>query len=243
MPSLSRESGIPLYLQAENAVRQLIQQEGLGKGTRLPSLDILAERFGIARLTMRQAIKRLEKEGVLASARGRGTVIMQEPKIPPRMRVQADFKVFMSLSRSSIIDTLAEEDVIGCPIFDEAPQDKEYRHWIRVHSDSSVPYGYLDLYLEKKIYDKNPARFDAEPTMHVTTELPSLAGAVYRQRLTVRTAFPTEATHLKITPGMPVANILRTGRYADGELFFVATVAYPGNQLIVDMDLNFPDGC
>lgn len=238
---LTRDSGLPLYLQAENAVRQLIQEENLEKGSRLPTLDILAERFGIARLTMRQAIKRLEKEGVLASGRGKGIIVTQEPKIPPRMHVKADFTEFMSLSRSSAITTLLEEDTIGCPLTGDAPDDIQYRHWVRVHSDSGIPYGYLDLYLDKKVYSESPIRFDSEPTMHVTTELPSLADAVYHQRLTITTALADQAGHLNITPGMPVAHVLRTGRCRDGVLFFAATVIYPGNQLIIDMDLNLPN--
>lgn len=240
MFKLSRDSGMPLYLQAENAVRELIRQEALVQGSRLPTLDALADKFGIARLTMRQAIKRLEKEGVLASGRGKGIVVMREAKIPPHMRVQADFREFMSLSRSSFIKTLVQEDVVGCPLFEDAPQEKTYRHWVRVHSDSGIPYGFLDLYLDRKIYRKCPARFDAEPTMHVTTELAALEGAVYRQRLTVRSALVLEAEHLNMTPGAPVAHVLRTGRTKAGEIFFVATVVYPGSQLIVDMDLNLP---
>ena len=240
MFKLSRDSGMPLYLQAENAVRHFIQAEGLGKGERLPSLEILADRFGIARLTMRQAIKRLEKEGVLASGRGKGIVVLQEPKTPPKMRVKADFHEFMRLSRTSFIKTLREEDVAGCPLVRDAGRDTAFRHWIRVHSDSGVAYGFLDLYLDKRVYDEAPERFDAEPTMHVTTELPSLAGAVYRQRLTVGTALATEAEHLNITPGTPVAHVLRTGRTGGGDLFFAATVVYPGNQLVIDMDLNLP---
>lgn len=238
MLRLSRASGIPLYLQAISAVRDLIAREGLARGDRLPSLDALAERFGIARLTMRQAIKRLEEEGVVVSRRGQGITVRQTPPTPPKMRVQADVNEFMSLSRGSVVHTLLQEDVTGCPLLESAPQDIVYRHWMRVHTDSDVPYGFLNLYLAHRYYIKNPVRFDAEPTMHVTTELPELDGAVYNQRLTIRTAYAEEAEHLRITPGVPVAHVLRTGRDADGEVFFVATVVYPGNQLQIDMNLQ-----
>lgn len=237
MPRLSRSGGIPLYLQAVSAIRQLIQDGNLGKGSRLPSLEVMAERFGVARLTMRQAVKCLESEGVLESRRGLGITLVQNQPTPPRMKVYAALDDFMSLSRATVIRPLVQDMVAGCPICPDAPQDRQYRRWIRVHSDSGVPYGYLELYLDRRCYEMKPEEFDSRPTMHVFKEIPELMDGSFRQRLTVRAATAVEARHLGVTPGVPVANVLRVGMLQDGDIFFIAKVVYPGGQLQIDIEI------
>ncbi len=230
-----RNSGVPLYLQAGNALKRLIESEGWGKGARLPSLEVLAERFGVARLTMRQAVKKLEQEGLLCSRRGQGIVIVQEPPRPPRMHVYADLDNLISKSRASAIEELVCEEVSGCPLLAEAPQAAWYRHWVRVHSDDGIPYGFLNIYLNKNVYELAPDKFDRQPPMHVIRDLPEMCETSFRQVLTIRPAYPEVARHLRLDPGAPVAHFLRIGTGVDGTVLFVADVTYPGNQLLIDI--------
>jgi GntR family transcriptional repressor for pyruvate dehydrogenase complex len=54
---------------------QLIGEEGLEPGDRLPSLKVLAERFGVATPTCREALRRLEANGVLEFRHGSGVYV------------------------------------------------------------------------------------------------------------------------------------------------------------------------
>lgn len=235
MDTFLRNSGVPLYLQAVNALRRVIEREGWGEGTRLPSLDVLAERFGVARLTMRQAVKKLEQEGVLRSRRGQGIVVLREPPRPPRMTLYADLDALISKSRASSITELLCEEVIGCPLLAGAPQDASFRHWVRVHADGDIPYGFLDIYLHAEVYALAPQRFDVQPPMRVLRDLPQLRGLDVHQLLTIRPVPSEMARHLHLDPGAPVAHMLRVGTSEEGLALFVAEVTYPGNQLLVDI--------
>jgi GntR family transcriptional regulator len=58
--------------QVRQHVLDLIAEQGLAAGDRLESESALAERFGVSRSTIREALKRLEQEGVLTAIQGHG---------------------------------------------------------------------------------------------------------------------------------------------------------------------------
>src|SRR5262245_432464 len=75
LPATDRGSGVPLYLQLATAVRQRIHCGNLPPGTKIPSLGDLQTEFGVARVTVRQAMDRLEREGLISRHKGKGTFV------------------------------------------------------------------------------------------------------------------------------------------------------------------------
>jgi GntR family transcriptional regulator len=67
----------PVYLQIAAAVRQLLRTGRVAPGTAFPPEQVLAKRFGVSRMTMRQANDVLEREGLIERQRGRGTFAVQ----------------------------------------------------------------------------------------------------------------------------------------------------------------------
>lgn len=70
---LNHDSYIPLYLQAEMMIRELIQKQEYQDGKLLPDEVSLAEQMGVSRNTVRQAMDRLVYEGVISRKKGVGT--------------------------------------------------------------------------------------------------------------------------------------------------------------------------
>ena len=61
--------------QAEEQIYEYITQQELKKGDRLPNEFQLADRFGVGRSTIREAVKLLVSRGVLETRRGSGTYV------------------------------------------------------------------------------------------------------------------------------------------------------------------------
>lgn len=70
----------PLYVQLRDELRTQILDGRLKPLTRLPSESELTERHAVSRITVRQALNDLHKEGLIVKVHGKGTFVSQ-PKV------------------------------------------------------------------------------------------------------------------------------------------------------------------
>jgi len=73
--SLELNRKLPLWYQVSQSLRASILGRPPGAPLRLPTEERLAEHYGVSVLTMRQALKELETEGLISRHRRRGTFI------------------------------------------------------------------------------------------------------------------------------------------------------------------------
>ncbi len=73
----SRINNQPLYLQAIEALKTLIDQGVYHAGDMLPGEETLARQLGVSRLTLREAMGYLETDGFIQRRRGVGTFVME----------------------------------------------------------------------------------------------------------------------------------------------------------------------
>ncbi|WP_203433706.1 GntR family transcriptional regulator [Jiangella asiatica] len=73
------------YLQVRDYLRSLVGSE-LRPGDPVPSERVLCERFGVSRMTVRQAVDALVVEGILERVQGRGTFVAP-PKVDLQIRL------------------------------------------------------------------------------------------------------------------------------------------------------------
>ena len=71
---LSRKNGL-LYQQLLDILREPIVNELLAVGTVLPTEASLAERFGVSLITVRQALRELEREGLIRKRAAKAAVV------------------------------------------------------------------------------------------------------------------------------------------------------------------------
>ena len=68
-------TALPIYYQIKKIIKNWIINKEFDPGDRIPSEHEIANRFGVSRLTVRQAIAQLHQEGFLISRRGEGTFV------------------------------------------------------------------------------------------------------------------------------------------------------------------------
>lgn len=74
MPDINFKT--PLYLQLREVIRQKIDDGDYAPGCAIPSENQLAERYGINRLTVRNAVDALVNEGLLRRVQGKGVYVV-----------------------------------------------------------------------------------------------------------------------------------------------------------------------
>ncbi|MET7641594.1 GntR family transcriptional regulator [Streptomyces sp. NPDC005438] len=78
---------LPLWYQVSQSLRASVLGRPDGAPLRLPTEDQLAEHYGVSVLTMRQALKELESEGLITRHRRRGTFIEPSATRPRAVRL------------------------------------------------------------------------------------------------------------------------------------------------------------
>ena len=72
------DKAIPLYYQLETILRKKIVSGDYATEAPLPSEDAIADEYRVSRITVRQALASLEKEGLVVRLRGKGTFVSKE---------------------------------------------------------------------------------------------------------------------------------------------------------------------
>ena len=72
---LISDSHVPKYAQIADIFRQRIARGIWAQGLRLPANEELAAEFGVSRVTIRQAVDLLARDGIIEARQGRGTFI------------------------------------------------------------------------------------------------------------------------------------------------------------------------
>lgn len=80
-PRETSRSAMPMYRQIATELWAEVQSGVLPAGQKLPNESVLAERFGVTRLTLRQAIIELQRLGAVEIRRGVGTYVVTPPDL------------------------------------------------------------------------------------------------------------------------------------------------------------------
>lgn len=96
---------IPLYSRVASSLRNKILSGQYEPGIRLPGEEALAEYYGVSRITIREALAHLEREGLINRYRGKGTFISE--KIPNKQRsVYTSLSDIVNQTQQSIIKSV-----------------------------------------------------------------------------------------------------------------------------------------
>jgi GntR family transcriptional regulator len=92
LAQLRENSSVPMYRQLEALLREQIQRGELKVGERIPSEVQLCERWDISRITTRQALAELERDGLLERVPGKGTFVRKPQGRVTRLTRLAGFR-------------------------------------------------------------------------------------------------------------------------------------------------------
>lgn len=237
---LFRNSPIPRYVQLADLFRQRIARGQWRAGDRLPTLEALVLEFDVARVTVRQAMELLAREGLVSAQQGRGTFVIATPARDRWLRLETSLKSLADVYRDDKPKLTLIEEAAATPRLD--PKDGKpaprYHFMRRVHSRNGEPYCVISIYLDERVFRMAPRRFRSETVVPVLLELRKVKIVRAHQTLAIGGADVEVAGHLGIAVNAPVAEVRRVCSGPDGTVIYLGEVTYRGDYIHFEMDLK-----
>jgi GntR family transcriptional regulator len=161
---LNRANPIPLYQQIKTLLDEMIQSGHLMPGERVPSEKELQDRFGVSRITVRQALQELTLEEKIIRVPGKGSFVL-EPKIEPLTALTSFSE---NMRAQGLVPSYSGASVECC----EAPAKirsilelAEGELVVRIHRlmlADGVPMAIQDAYIPALVQQRDPHLFSPE---------------------------------------------------------------------------------
>jgi GntR family transcriptional regulator len=114
MQLVAQKGAAPIYLQLQTLIRERIASGSWQPGEAIPSEQALGQQFGIARMTVRQALDGLIRDGLLIRERGRGTFVAR-PRVESELSRMHSFTEDMRARGMIPSARLLDREVIPAP--------------------------------------------------------------------------------------------------------------------------------
>ena len=99
---LDFRSGIPIYLQLVERIKEMIANGRLKRGDQLPTVRSLALELRVNFNTVARAYRILDESGIISTQQGRGTYILEIP--PPEVTEDIRRQALEALSQRYLVD-------------------------------------------------------------------------------------------------------------------------------------------
>lgn len=243
--SRTRAKPAPLYVQVVSTLKEEILKGVYPVGTQLPSEDLLSTRFGVSRHTVREALRRLRDDGLIASRQGAPTTVVR-PAAGDSAYVHEiasinDLFSFVSALQFQIdsIESVAANAKLaarlGC---------REGEKWLRIDgfrypTASEAPVCWMEVFVHEdyagvaRLLDRNRGPIfemietlygeriiEVEQTLHTSPMPKQVAAALHAQ------------------PGETSVEVIRTFRIASGKTVEVSIAHYPAEAFTFSMTLR-----
>lgn len=241
MARASERTGISLYLQLSNLFRSRIESGEWEVGARIPTVEELSKSYGVAGMTIRQALGILEDEGLIERFRAKGTFVRAQPKRDLWCDVKTDLSGLLLARPGATIEVLHDEMVDRLPasVSDEGEEGASYRHLRRSHRREEAPFLLADVYviesIAKLIEDED---LTTKTAMRLVSDLRGVTIADAKQVLTIERSDFIISQALDIPLDYPIARVVRIAYDETGRALMIAIGSYRSDTVRIEMKLR-----
>ena len=234
---LDRSSPVPLYFQVAEQIAEAIRRGDLAPGSRLDNEILLADRLGLSRPTIRQAIQYLVDKGLLVRKRGVGTQVVQNP-VHRRVELTS---LFDDLARAGQEPTTQLLDYrVGAPDEEVARElnlaaDREVVSIHRLRCANGEPLAVMTNHLPADIAP-DPGELETNG-LYQSLRARGVHIRLARQRIGARGATRAEARLLDEKPNAPLLTMARTAFDDSGSAVEFGTHCYRASRYYFDTTL------
>ncbi|WP_431920163.1 GntR family transcriptional regulator [Nonomuraea jabiensis] len=244
-----------LYERVADTLRTSIERGELAPGDTVPPEQELADRHGVSRQTVRQALQQLTNEGLLSSGRGRGRTVRSQARLrwhlshfEHRESHRADADAWAAevqdqgrvpLQEVSVALEIPPKAVAERLKLDADKDIVVVRRRVRYVDD--VPFQVADSYFPEDLA-RGTALMQPKNVSAPGGLLASIGHPQQRLVDEIQVRMPTkdESARLGLPAGTPVAEHMRTGYDAEGRPVRVMVTVAPGDRhtLVYELDAS-----
>ncbi|MFB7633344.1 GntR family transcriptional regulator [Streptomyces sp. NPDC056149] len=240
--SLALNRKLPLWYQVSQSLRASILGRSPNAPLRLPTEDALAAHYGVSVLTMRQALKELETEGLISRHRRRGTFI------EPRARRGAPVRLLGSVDaivaqQSGMRTALLEHGPVPVPaeLSEYFPETAEVAGFRRLRGDEATdePTNHARNYVRPDVAARiDPADLTRWPMTKVLRDAVGVRIGRITDTVEARLADPETARLLRVPLLSPILHYTGVTYDASGRVLDVALIHYRGDRFSFTVTLD-----
>ncbi|WP_167558800.1 GntR family transcriptional regulator [Bradyrhizobium canariense] len=236
-----QSSQLPLYVTLARLLTSDIEAGRWAAGEQLPTIAALAETYGVARVTIRQALGVLSDEGLIKTIQGKGSFVAERPP-SELIHLESSWRHLLRTLDGNVADLIEVRDNVALPrSAQEAGTPKErYRYMRRIHRRRAAAYCVMELYLDSDLYAREPERFDGEMVIPLLSRLAGPTLKRMTQSFRIGAANLAIAKLLGIPPGAPTGEVTRVITNLDDEVMYLGTASYRGDLVVFNTSIDVP---
>jgi GntR family transcriptional regulator len=221
-------SRAPLYVQVAAVMRERINSGQWLEGEKISTLEELEKEFAVARVTIRQGVELLRKDGLLEARQGRGTFVSGRSKKQRWLNLVSDFDSLIDSIQNNVLKRIQIDENRPPPPLagDEGKPARSYVFLRSVQYNGGEPFSVVNLHLDRRIYDRDARRFTRTAALPEIVKMSDIRIAYANQTLTIGVADIETAELLKIGLGEPTANCHLVLIDSAGVAIYVADIRY-----------------
>ncbi|MFJ5831305.1 GntR family transcriptional regulator [Streptomyces sp. NPDC093089] len=232
--SLVLNRKLPLWYQVSQSLRASILGRTPDASLRLPTEEQLAAHYGVSVLTMRQALKELEEEGLISRHRRRGTFIEPAARrsTPRRLLGSIDTIVAQQSGERTTVLGHGPEPVPGelAEYFPDVAEVVAYRR-LRRDGESDEPTNWAEnAVLPELAASIDPADLVRWPMTKVLRDVVGVRISRITDTVEARLADPETAGLLQVPLLSPILHYTGVTYDEDGRVVDVARIRYRGDR-------------
>jgi GntR family transcriptional regulator len=108
---ISQTDGRPMYLQIMDQIKQRVAVGEWARGEEIPSIRQLAVALRVSVITVKRAYLELEREGVIVTQQGKGSVVAPNLKLSPRLYNEELAERLDQVARLGALLGLGDEEI------------------------------------------------------------------------------------------------------------------------------------
>ncbi|RYF08970.1 MAG: GntR family transcriptional regulator [Comamonadaceae bacterium] len=233
---------LPRFHEVRLILRERLKSGQYERGLPLPGERQLALEFGVARVTIRSALSRLEEEGLVVRLRGKGTLPAAQDELPSHLRLRGGLlDNIVNMGRRTRVSVL-EYKLMPAPSQAaralQLPPGSPVLKVVRVRKFKGQPIAYTEVFLPPDLAAAVEKPTLQDVPMLVALEQSGVQVVSAEQTLGAALADLHVAAALRVAPGVPLLRVSRIAVDANGRPVQFLTGLYHPERYEYHMQLS-----